>query len=321
MMPNLLIALGAGAASALLFASMATASVLAILLFCLAPLPILIAALGWVHWTGLAAAILAAAGLGLVITPAFFLTYLIGVGLPAWWLGYLALLARPASGPTPDDLDWYPVGRLLAWAAVLAAVVVTAAIVTLGSDGDSYRNVLRNSFDRALPASPDAPWSTPEQRDRLLDLLVTVLPISAAVLATVVNVMNLWLAGRIVRVSGRLRRAWPDVAALQLPRVTGALLAVGCVGLVVADGLLGAIAGVVAASMTIAYAILGFAVLHTITRGAASRGAILGGTYALVLVLGWPVLGMTLLGLTDSAVDLRGRFANRPGPPPSPTTT
>jgi hypothetical protein len=54
MMPNLLIALGAGAASALLFASIASGSLLAILLFYLAPLPILIAALSWTHWTGLA---------------------------------------------------------------------------------------------------------------------------------------------------------------------------------------------------------------------------------------------------------------------------
>ncbi len=53
MMQIVLIGLGAGAASALLFASVASGSLLSLLLFYLAPLPILIAALGWSHWAGL----------------------------------------------------------------------------------------------------------------------------------------------------------------------------------------------------------------------------------------------------------------------------
>ena len=47
MMQVVLIGLGAGAAAALLFASVASGSLISILLFYLAPLPILIAALGW----------------------------------------------------------------------------------------------------------------------------------------------------------------------------------------------------------------------------------------------------------------------------------
>src|ERR1035438_5291786 len=45
----------------------------------------------------------------------------LGVGLPAWWLGYLALLARPASAIDPK-LEWYPVGKLVLWAALLSAL-------------------------------------------------------------------------------------------------------------------------------------------------------------------------------------------------------
>ena len=47
MLQIVLVGLGAGAAAALLFASIASGSILATLLFYLAPLPILIAALGW----------------------------------------------------------------------------------------------------------------------------------------------------------------------------------------------------------------------------------------------------------------------------------
>jgi hypothetical protein len=58
-----LIGIGAGAATALLFASVASGSPLSVLLFYLAPLPILLAALGWSHWAALIAAVFASAGL------------------------------------------------------------------------------------------------------------------------------------------------------------------------------------------------------------------------------------------------------------------
>ena len=65
MVPMVLIGIGAGAATALLFASVASGAVISILLFYLAPLPILIAAVGWSHWAALialAATVLVAIG-------------------------------------------------------------------------------------------------------------------------------------------------------------------------------------------------------------------------------------------------------------------
>src|SRR5262249_34391925 len=133
-----LIGVGAGAATALLFASVATGSWLAVLLFYLAPLPVLIAALGWRHWAAFIAAIVASTALGEGFGWFLFAIFLIGVGLPAWWLGYLALLARPDAA-APGGLEWYPVGHLVVWAAVIGAVIVTAEILSLGTSGESFR--------------------------------------------------------------------------------------------------------------------------------------------------------------------------------------
>ncbi len=124
-----LVGLGAGASSALLFASALAGSALSIPLFCLAPLPILIAAIGWSHWAALAAAAIAAIALGLGFGS--FVDFLVSVGLPAWWLGYLALLARPA-GPA-GELEWYPPGRLVLWAALLAALTTFVGLAVLGA--------------------------------------------------------------------------------------------------------------------------------------------------------------------------------------------
>src|SRR5258708_33591045 len=97
MMRMVLIGIGAGAAAALLFASVASGALLSILLFYLAPLPILIAALGWSHWAGLIAAIAATAALAFVFESYFFLAFLIVIGFAAWWLRFLAFLGGPVA--------------------------------------------------------------------------------------------------------------------------------------------------------------------------------------------------------------------------------
>ena len=126
MMQIAIIGIGAGAAAALLFASVTSGSWLSIPLFYLAPLPIMIAGLGWSHWAALTAALAGALGLGAVFGTVFLLAFPAGAGVPAWWLGYLAMLARPVRGqqrhwPAMPPLEWYPPGRLVVWAAVLAA--------------------------------------------------------------------------------------------------------------------------------------------------------------------------------------------------------
>lgn len=317
MVQLVLIGIGAGAASALLFASVASGSLISVLLFYLAPLPILIAALGWSHWAGLIAAVSAAIGLAAVFGSFFFVAFLVGIGLPAWWLGYLALLARPAERPTPDGLEWYPVGHLVMWAALLSAGIVIAAILNFGTDEESFRAALRRGLERMLRVQPRTPAGPPVDSGRFIDFLLVALPPAAAVLTTLTQIINLWLAGRIVRVSGRLRRPPPDLSAMTFPSYAPALVGAAVAGTFI-PGLIGTAAGVLTASLLMAYAILGFAVLHAITRGMDSRPFLLGGVYAAVVVFGWPVLVMTLLGLADTAFNIRDRVARKRGPPGAP---
>src|SRR5262249_27013524 len=116
MIQVVLIGVGAGAAAALLFASVTSGLGFSVILFYLAPLPIMIAALGWSHWAGLAAAVTAAAMLGSVFGILFFGTFLTSVGAPAWWLGYLALLSRPvANGGAAARMGVFPPRRLGLW--------------------------------------------------------------------------------------------------------------------------------------------------------------------------------------------------------------
>ena len=64
-----------------------------------------------------------------------------------------------------------------------------------------------------------------------------------------------------------------------------------------------------------AFAVLGFAVLHVVTRGTNGRPLVLAGVYTAVVIFAWPAIILALLGLADTALDLRGRTARTRGPP------
>ncbi|HET9716618.1 MAG TPA: DUF2232 domain-containing protein [Pseudolabrys sp.] len=312
-----IVGIAAGAAAALLFASVTSGVWLSIPLFYLAPLPIMIAGLGWGHWAALIAAVVGSLSVAIIFGSVFALAFITSTGVPAWWLGYLAMLARPAAGspgkiPGGSELEWYPAGHLVIWAAVLAAIVVIAAIPNFGLDTDSFRAGLRNALSAILQVDAHSTPATSLTTDRLIEFLIGAIPPAAAVLATITNLLNLWMAGRIVQFSGRLARPWPAISDMVFPTsLTFALAA--AVALSFLDGMIGIIGGIISASLLLAYGVLGFAVLHQITLGMSMRGLIIGFVYGAVLVLGWPILALCLLGVVESGFGLRARIARHGG--------
>src|SRR3954469_5348201 len=133
-----LIAIAAGAASALMFASIISGALVSLVLFYLAPLPLMVAAMGWGPLAAAIGGIAAAIGLGALFGLPYCIAYVITVSLPAWWLGHLALLGRPVinevsssngAAPVAPVLEWYPVGRILLWITGFAALTTMAALL------------------------------------------------------------------------------------------------------------------------------------------------------------------------------------------------
>jgi len=319
----ILFGIGAGGVAALMFAAIATGSALAIVLFYLAPLPIMIAALGFSHIAGITAALTGSLALFSAFNTLFALAFLIGVGVPAWWLGYLALLARPVATNGKEQLEWYPVGRLVFWTAVVGGVVVTVAIPQFGGDAESFRAALKAGFERLFRLQTGTPADQPlklpgiSDTNLFFEFFAIIIPPAAAALMTSTLLINLWLAGRVVNLSGRLKRPWPDLHALALPTYASALYALAIAGTFL-PGLIGIIAGLFAASLTIAYAAHGLAVLHALVRPLGGKAIVLAGVYAAIMLFGWPLLAIVILGLADAVLDVRGRVASTRGPPPVP---
>jgi hypothetical protein len=317
---SVLIGLGAGLVSAVVFASAGTGPMAArILLFVLTPLPLLLAGLGW-RWSAAAVGALAASALvALVASPFSALVFAATEGVPVTALAYLTMLHRStpyASGMAPAT-EWYPPGRLIVWAAVIAGALSAFSLALMGGDAESLRAALRsfieNVVTKELPGSPGTQPLGEAEYDTLTELALTLLPAATAVSWMAALLFNLWLAARITLASGRLQRPWPDLAAITFPPGTPLLLAASTAASF-APGMLGLAAAGFAGSFYLAYVLLGLAVVHYTTRGRSWRPFALWGLYAaLVLTNTGLSLLIAILGLIEQMISLRRPTA----PPPS----
>ncbi len=314
--------IGAGLVSALLTAVIVKATPLAAALYLLAPIPVLIVSLGWNHRSGLVAAIVGGLAIGFFVSPLSGLGFAVVTALPAWWLAYLALLGRPARDGT---MEWYPVGRLLAWIAATAALTIVAAgLISTGGDYDAFHQNAREiaeafvtmQFPQTGQEGLDA-----DTKEQLIELFARVTPFLSAQGFTAVLALYLWAAARIVSVSKRLPRPWPPLPELAMPRVISLVL-VAAIALAAVDGFIGVLGSALAGALFMAFALQGLAAIHDRTRGNAARPFILTGLYLLVLITqGIVMVALSIFGIADTVFGLRRRFgAGGSGQPPTLST-
>ena len=316
-----LIALIAGAASALMFASIVSGALISLVLFYLAPLPLMVAAIGWGPLCASLGGIAAAIGLGALFGLPYCIAFAVTVALPAWWLGHLVLLSRQVGHVTPDaateppaepELEWYPVGRILLWIAGFAVLITLTTLFAFTTDPDAITAALKRGVSRVFA------MQRIEADERVIDTAATLAPAAIVIGPLVMLTINLWLAAKITATSGRLKRPWPDLKATTLPPMTLVALCVA-IAFCFTGGLLALVARIAVGALLMAYALTGFAVLHTLTSAVKSRALWLSCTYLITIFLIWPGVAMIALGLADAVFGLRQRYL-RGKPPPLPAS-
>ncbi len=322
----LLIGIGSGLVSSLLFVSITRASLFGIFAtFFLAPLPLAIAGLGWGATAGLAAAAtgtLVIVGLGAMPAATFYAAV---IGLPMAALTYLLMLSRQVPAAEPNEtltLEWYPPGRIVAYAALWGGALAAIVLLMVGFDVETLHKAMRQNLDKmlsqggALAPTIKRPL-TEADKDAFVKLMVTALPGALATSWMILAILNLWLAGHAARISGRLIRPWPDLAAITLPPKTPIIFAAAALATFL-GGMPGLIASGFAFALLSAYTLVGLAILHWITRPIRERGLILVMVYlALVMLNPFSSMILAVIGLSEPVSPLR----RRPLPPTDPPST
>lgn len=309
-----IVGIGAGLVSALLFSVVITGSPLAALLYSAAPLPIFIASLGWNHRSGLFATAAGALAVAVALAPTGGIAFALIIGLPAWWIAYLALLAR---GNAQGGIEWYPLGNLLLWIAATAAIATVGSALVMTTDYETYRSVIARMIENllnemvrgklvALPADV--------QVKELAQSLAPAVPLGIGASFVTTITANLWLAARTVKMSDRLPRPWPFIPSASLPRQALLLLAAAAV-VAAMGGFIGVAATAMVGALFAAFMFSGLCLLHDISRGRPWRLPMLVSVYVALIVMQavlTPLLA--LAGLADTLFGLRKRVALPPPP-------
>ena len=326
MIQRFAVPVGAGLASALLFAVMVKGTPLAIALAYLAPMPIMIAALR------LGSARRARSGgrrrVGVVV--AVFdlqgaLAFLLVVAAPAWIAADLrgaaalraALAARRPRRPCPHA----------GWRGRHAGGGARGSRRSRGPGDADHRlqrlrqRVCRRSFPNSRRRSKQAIEGVDVLPDGVsardvAEEVAKLAPLATATLGFLTLCANLYAAARSTALSHRLPRPWPDLPTeFVLPRPL-AVVAVVAVGVAIAlPEPIDQFAWVVRRRRSAPpIALQGLAVLHALSRGLPLRPLLIVALYFCCGVrAGWTLPLIALVGLVDSAVNLlRARRGGAP---------
>jgi hypothetical protein len=224
------------------------------------------------------------------------------------------LLTRQSLLSRPDDqggVEWYPPGLLVTVLTILTAGLYTLAILWLAFQPEGVIGTLRE-FVGGFVDSMISPERA-EQREWLIDMVVPLLPGSIAASWLVMVAVNACLAQGLLARLGRNLRPSPPYSATELPRwmafAMGLTIAIG----LLVPGLIGFYSKNLAVILVIPYLFVGLAVVHVLCRRLAGGGFLLGLVYAILVMLGWPVVLVAILGLIEQFAGLRRRYA-APGP-------
>ena len=312
MMNWIAVGLCGGLAAAVLQATVLYPSPLTMVAFYLSALPIFVVALGWglsaTAVAGLSGALAIAAVAGAKPATAF----LIGVALPPAILSWLALRSRPADKAPPVEGEpqqhgqqWYPEGRLVLWAAAIAATLTSLGLLLIAPSAEGLRTTLEGLVTQMLTAMGEEVEG--EEVDQMVNLMTFLLPIAAASVWLLATLVNMKLGARLLAAFDRGPRPWARFGALTFPRRAVWLLPAALAASMLPD-MLGVIGSVFAAAMFTAFALAGLAVLHGLTEGMAGRTPLLGGLYLALILLNWLLLvPLAVLTMLDMALGMRAR--------------
>jgi len=334
MAERIMISFGAGLASALLAAAMAHGEFATAGLALLAPIPIMIAVLGWGLVEGAAAVVVAAVVTFVLVGVDDVIELALTLLLPALALGALAAFPAPAwawrAAPSASP-RYVPLG-VLGLASVAVAILVnwtTLTWVAIAKGGlQAGIDAVVASFEAKILATPgfDADDLGATSLHDTVESVVRIAPGFVGALLTVTLLVDLYLAARAVASSGRLKRPWVDVRdSFALPRWAGALFMVALALAIVMPEPQDEFAWTAVGALGCAYMLQGLAVLHALTRGLSQRAFALVGLYVALAItlrttyLIFPLILIALIatiGLVESFVALRARAARASHQPP-----
>jgi hypothetical protein len=222
--------------------------------------------------------------------------------LPALIVVRQALLSRQ-NGPA---IEWYPPGQLLALITALAALGVGLAFLLVLDHPGGLQGAIEEFLMAALAdlgAVETQAVPPPE-----LSAWMFLFPGMMATSWLIMIVLNAVLAQALATRLGWNRRPSPDLKSLELPNWLWPALGVAGLIALLGDQGWGFLGRSLLFVFVVPYIFLGLAVIHTLVRRWSHPGWLLAAIYVALVLLGWPLLAVLLLGFVEDWAHLRRRL-------------
>jgi hypothetical protein len=303
------IAIGGGAASAILYLATFIGGPAGMFLAYLALLPLFATGLSLGTVSGLVAAVTATAMVTASTSIVFGIVFALVYGLPAAGLIRQALLRR---GDGANDEAWYPPGRSLAWLVIYGCGLFAALALAGGEDEIAAMvSEIESVMGQVLPTGNNP------QVAELMQAIAGYFPAILIFSWAIMVVANAAIAEALLAKAGRAIRPKPRYSAIELPSwYAGWTAAMAALALIAPWFDLGApvfVARNAALAMLVPFLLVGLAVIHVWSRRWPARMVILAGCYFVLLLFGWPALLVAGLGFMEQWLLLRRRVAGGTG--------
>jgi hypothetical protein len=222
--------------------------------------------------------------------------------LPAVMVIRQALLARRQDG----KIEWYPPGLVLAQLTTFAALCITASYLVLLGHPGGLQGMLSDFIGSTLAelGGAETGAAPSPELSRWMFLFPGLMAASWLVMVVVNGVLAQVLAVRL----GWNRRPSPALSELELPGWLWPAIGVAALLAVLGDDGPGFLGRSLLIVLVVPYMFLGLAVIHAFARRWSHRRLALAVFYGGIMLLGWPLLAVLLLGFVEDWAHVRQRF-------------
>ena len=302
---EILIAIGAGIASAMLSVSILFgAGFGGFLLTYFALLPILIIGLSAGPKSATYSAVAGIIAVISISSPLQGLLYGLSVALPSWLVVQFALKSHSNGS---GGYDWAPIGNVLANLAALGAAMVLVAAVAYSNHEGGFTGAITEYLKIILEAR--IKFSTPGGQVLLMDSVVPYFPALTVGSWFVMVLVNAVIAQFILSRTGNNIRPTPSFSKLEAPDwLYWAAVLAASVG-VVGSGDMQFIGRNLTIILAMPFFFIGLGIAHVLVRWLMAPGMALTIFYMMVLFLGWPMIVVAAFGFFEQWAQLKSKFA------------
>jgi hypothetical protein len=305
MSKNILIALGAGAVSAIAFPAFFSGIPGGLLFAYFAPLPLMMAGLGLGPAAGAIAGI---SGVAVSALAGGFMLAEIYAGLfalPGLMVPQAALINTP--NREGRSLLWYPLGNIVCALAIFAGLAIVGLTFYLSGGENSVVEIISMELSRNL--SLMLPSLAEDQRSLMVASFAPHFLGIVGISWVFMIIVNGVVAQGILEKMGRSLRPKPRFSTLELPDyISWALVGAAVLGLI-GSGEIEYLGENLAAVLSLPFFLLGLATVHTFAGKTTFPMVFLIGIYLFLIVFDMAKLALAAVGLAEQWIGLRRRFA------------